>query len=103
MSHLRPLTVTWSSGGGEVGDNFEGLHTEVATPPCPVYQHCYPALSPPLPWSQPAREVFSLAHRSRRTQVLLQAALPGPALLSLTALCCSPIGACGLAFPSLAS
>lgn len=45
MSHLRPLTVTWSSGGVGVEDNLQGLHTEEATaflpcppawPPCPL-------------------------------------------------------------------
>lgn len=37
MSHLRPLTVTWFSGGVGVEDNLQGLHTEEATAflPCP--------------------------------------------------------------------
>ena len=47
MSHLRPLTVTWSSGDVGVGDNLEGLHTQVATTSCSVHQHRCPLHSPP--------------------------------------------------------
>lgn len=104
MSHLRPLTVTWSSGAVAVGDNLEGLYTEgaAASVPCP------PAL-PPAPWlrghrvrwlggrawwAAPPRQEHSQSPRSAARQ---------PGSCPPSARCLSCVGACGLAFPSFAS
>lgn len=76
MSHLRPLTVTWSSGAVAVGDNLEGWHME-QPPLSPVHQHC--PLPPRLPSTVPGGlegALGGLPHRGRST---LRACVPPPA------------------------
>lgn len=86
MSHLKPLTITWSSGrGGQFGrfahrgsNHLPFLSTSTA------------ALFTRSPArSRVAGKVFSEADQSRRTpsdHVLPQTRLAGPALLSLSSL-----------------
>lgn len=105
MSHLQPLTVTWSSGAVGVGDHLEGLHIEEAT----TSLSCPPTLL--LCSLAPQRSLRGLGKcflrltKAGGPQATMFCLKPGwqALLCSLSVLCFSSVRACGLAFPSLAS
>lgn len=97
MSHLRPLTVTWSSGGVGMEDNLHSLHTEEAAAflPCPPT----PQRGPGWPGRCPLRPTKAGAPQEPRFGCKPEGRPCSP----VSALRSSAAGACGLAFPSSAS
>lgn len=105
MSHLRPLTVAWSSGGvGVSGGQPREFAGRGARTSCSDPQHRRPAHAPPQPAAPAAgRRCSEASKQGARGPHVCHSWAAGPSPALLLSAHTGPLWGCGLLFPSFAS